>query len=666
MFNRTLGDPDVGALTESQVDAELERLKRLEARWEVEESRALAGEPARGDGIPDLEPADRAEDQALADEPAHGDGIQDLEPAGLASDQAPPSFLDPISRELMRDPVMVVECGQVYERTSIEEWFAKQPDGAIPNDPLTAVPLASVEVRPVHALRNAIEEWIAMQAAGNQTAVSAPTGIGVDDRAREQNSSAQSVANQRLQQRVDSPAERPEFPRAITPSLPAFSHASTSKRVTPNRHHAQDHQQRIVRAQRAAQQRRTGSAIYRFGAVAGRTAVSQRSIGLTLVTIVASLFMCMVEYTNQKYPGAGASDWVESWDCELRSARVECQQFGKDATGGFTIDSDRERCRTAFTIARRRSDSSVEDETRPMVQLQAYRYPTAIFIDTAAESEAFLNEVIGAANERVGGAPGSSAWVNSSVPCRCGTLLETQRCGHCECGQHCVGERCQCVCPTPQESGGHPDFACGCVAPKNESWSPCQDGHCQLGVSGTPDAGWDVVYETGLTGTARVGLLICSIGLVWAGFSCCAYSATLLERRAAAQLAVALAAMAQGEEDRRNQETSQENEGTFRADLAAAVTNTSSTEDVQLVVVAGATSGDTFADKGTFERPDREYNASSCCCCSGLAYTVGIAGIACAQAGGGRLDWFGYGFAIAFGFVAMSMVLLRLAWRQSA
>lgn len=37
--------------------------------------------------------------------------------------QPPDMFLCPISREVMRDPVVLVETGQMYDRSSIMEWF---------------------------------------------------------------------------------------------------------------------------------------------------------------------------------------------------------------------------------------------------------------------------------------------------------------------------------------------------------------------------------------------------------------------------------------------------------------------------------------------------------------------------------------------------------------
>ncbi len=673
MFNTTVGGLDVAALTDAEIDEELERLERLQA---------AAGEHPDANYDDDGEDEEAGEERALTDqlddEPQEAPSAAST--VGFHGENAPPSFLDPISRELMRDPVMVGDCGQVYERDSIEAWFAKH-DGTIPNDPLTGTPLASTEVRPVHALRNAIQEWMAMQAA--DTGIDcAPAG-------------------------TDPKSSNAATPTLLAPvhvaALDTASRTSRSDRAQRTRQRqAQECQLRVIRAQRAEQRRRS-STIYRFRVASGRTAVSQQSIGLTLVTVVAGLFMCMVEYSNQKYPGAGASEWSDSWICELRSAQVECQEFGKGATGEFSMDSQRERCRTAFTIARRQSRTHSENQ---VVQLHAYRYPTAVFIDTAAEAEAFLAEVVGAANVRVGGAPeqayaqayARAVELNATVPCRCGTLLESQRCGRCECGEQCTGGQCRCVCPEPQQSEGQSDFACGCAAPHDDGvWTPCTDGHCQLGTAVGSDTEWDAVYETGLTGTARIGLLVLSLALVWAGFSCCAYSATLLDRNASIQLAIAVAAMVEEEQDQYAVDTTQENVGTFRADLAAAVSTTGS-DDLHVVgtvaadgisvggtrnehkVTSGALVADDLAsttlatprpgpsldESCMCRRPDRDYSPSSCCCWSGLAYIFGIAGIACAQTGGGRWDWLGFGMAIGTGFVAVSMAALRLSWRPSS
>eukprot|EP01044_Picomonas_judraskeda_P000307 COSAG03_NODE_12_length_22635_cov_7.308307_16_plen_645_part_01 len=614
MFNRTMGGLDVAALTDAEIEEELQRLERLEV------AAAAAAAAAKEEEQEEEEEQEQEEAATEADQLDRGDQTRGPSSAVLGDsngEHAPPSFLDPISHELMRDPVMVGDCGMVYERASIEAWFAKQPEGAIANDPLTGTPLASMEVRPVHALRNAIQEWIEMQTTTSSRA-SAHTSTVPDA----------------------GDATTPILPaRAYTAALENNSRTLTSGRASDRactrQLQAQERQLRVIRAQRAEQRRRR-SAAYRFRVAAAHTAVSQQSIGLTLITIVAGLFLCMVEYSNQKYPGAGASQWTETWRCELRSARVECQDFG---TQGFTLDSQRERCRTAFTIARQ-STNSAESENQG-VQLQAYRYPTAVFIDTAAEAEAFLAEVIGAANVRLGGSLSSSAWINSTVPCRCGTLLETQRCGHCECGEYCSDGQCRCVCPEQQESGGQSDFSCGCAAPHGDSWSPCPDGHCQLGSSGTLGTEWDVVYNTGLTGSARIGLLVSSLAVVWAGFSCCAYSATLLDRNASAQLAVAMAAiMAEKDDQCVGEVRPHEDLGSFRADLAAAVSTSTPADDVVVDTNTddGATAGGAHkvaagrglnpptlaAARSVCRRPDCDYTASSCCCWSGLSLSLSL------------------------------------------
>lgn len=43
--------------------------------------------------------------------------------SGSSGVQPPDMFLCPISREVMRDPVVLVETGQMYDRLSIKEWF---------------------------------------------------------------------------------------------------------------------------------------------------------------------------------------------------------------------------------------------------------------------------------------------------------------------------------------------------------------------------------------------------------------------------------------------------------------------------------------------------------------------------------------------------------------
>ena len=67
---------------------------------------------------------------------------------------APPSFLCPITQEIMRDPVTCAD-GHSYERASIERWLATHN-----TSPKTGAELPNQALIPNHALRNAIEEWL--------------------------------------------------------------------------------------------------------------------------------------------------------------------------------------------------------------------------------------------------------------------------------------------------------------------------------------------------------------------------------------------------------------------------------------------------------------------------------------------------------------------------
>eukprot|EP00899_Mesostigma_viride_P025254 jgi/Mesvir1/5913/Mv00682-RA.1 len=73
--------------------------------------------------------------------------------------EPPAEYLCPISGDLMQDPVMLVETGQVYERVSIEQWFARGHQ----TDPLTNLVLSDRRLTPVLALRSLIEQFIRQQ-----------------------------------------------------------------------------------------------------------------------------------------------------------------------------------------------------------------------------------------------------------------------------------------------------------------------------------------------------------------------------------------------------------------------------------------------------------------------------------------------------------------------
>ena len=67
-----------------------------------------------------------------------------------------PSFLCPISQEVMNDPVIAFD-GHCYERYHITKWFYKKG----PISPLTNTPLPTTTVIRNHTLRKAIEEYYA-------------------------------------------------------------------------------------------------------------------------------------------------------------------------------------------------------------------------------------------------------------------------------------------------------------------------------------------------------------------------------------------------------------------------------------------------------------------------------------------------------------------------
>ncbi|KAF8759323.1 hypothetical protein HU200_010363 [Digitaria exilis] len=69
------------------------------------------------------------------------------------------AFLCPITMEVMRDPV-VIETGHAYERDAIARWFSECRDlGRGPCCPITMQEVCGADLRPVLALRLAIDEW---------------------------------------------------------------------------------------------------------------------------------------------------------------------------------------------------------------------------------------------------------------------------------------------------------------------------------------------------------------------------------------------------------------------------------------------------------------------------------------------------------------------------
>jgi len=72
----------------------------------------------------------------------------------LSREVIPASFFCPISHELMKDPVIVVETGQTYERSRIEQWLKDNS-----RDPLTNQQLHKRNLTPNIALRDTIEDF---------------------------------------------------------------------------------------------------------------------------------------------------------------------------------------------------------------------------------------------------------------------------------------------------------------------------------------------------------------------------------------------------------------------------------------------------------------------------------------------------------------------------
>lgn len=73
--------------------------------------------------------------------------------------EPPPSFICPISLSLMKDPVILLETQQTYDRSSIEEWFRMGGYTC----PVTSRRLQRTDYVCNLALRNAIEEWRELQ-----------------------------------------------------------------------------------------------------------------------------------------------------------------------------------------------------------------------------------------------------------------------------------------------------------------------------------------------------------------------------------------------------------------------------------------------------------------------------------------------------------------------
>ncbi|KAG2501154.1 hypothetical protein HYH03_000969 [Edaphochlamys debaryana] len=93
-------------------------------------------------------------DQAAAAGQAPGGGTQQQAPAAAAP-WLPANFRCPVTHCVMRDPVIVVESGQTYERAAITQHLSTRS-----TDPVTNVRLSSKALAPNIGLRGAIEDWL--------------------------------------------------------------------------------------------------------------------------------------------------------------------------------------------------------------------------------------------------------------------------------------------------------------------------------------------------------------------------------------------------------------------------------------------------------------------------------------------------------------------------
>ncbi|KAL6763401.1 hypothetical protein V8C86DRAFT_1783906, partial [Haematococcus lacustris] len=68
----------------------------------------------------------------------------------------PEDFLCPITRELLNDPVIIVETGHSYERLALLQWWSSTHNFTCPK---TGIRLQSLMLTPNWALRSAINSW---------------------------------------------------------------------------------------------------------------------------------------------------------------------------------------------------------------------------------------------------------------------------------------------------------------------------------------------------------------------------------------------------------------------------------------------------------------------------------------------------------------------------
>lgn len=88
------------------------------------------------------------------------DGHYDSSTDSLRVEPIYESFLCPLTKQIMRDPV-TLESGATFEREAILKWFQESDSsGRSLICPITRKELSSTELNPSIALRNTIDEWM--------------------------------------------------------------------------------------------------------------------------------------------------------------------------------------------------------------------------------------------------------------------------------------------------------------------------------------------------------------------------------------------------------------------------------------------------------------------------------------------------------------------------
>ena len=96
--------------------------------------------------------------QIIAALEAHHEADNSKPVADSSADlEIPDHLVCPISKQLMKDPVLVVESCRTYDRLAIEEWFGRGHH----TDPMTNVSLSTIQIVPNIAIRKQVASYVA-------------------------------------------------------------------------------------------------------------------------------------------------------------------------------------------------------------------------------------------------------------------------------------------------------------------------------------------------------------------------------------------------------------------------------------------------------------------------------------------------------------------------